>query len=119
MLRLAVFALLLTASGCAGAASMSEAYGSPDIDWTYFRATPDEVVAATDRALAFSGSRLEATREEAGGTVMTLSLRSGSSATTDVFVENTDAEDYQARAQIYGKDRRLSRNLELAIRRQL
>ena len=119
MLRSAALALLLTVTGCSGGATLSEAYGTPDLDWTYFRATPTEVVAATDRALAFSGARLEATREEAGGSVLTLSLRSGSAATTVVFLEATDAEDYGARAQIYGEDRRLSRNLELAIRRQL
>ena len=120
MRRLAALAVvLLTVSGCARGVTMSEAFGTPDIDWTYFRATPAEVIAATDRALAFGGARLEAVQEVEGGTVMTLSLRGGSAATTEVFLEATDAEDYQARAQVYGRDRRLSRDLELAIRRQL
>lgn len=121
MLRLAAVALLLTSlAACAPGVTIAEAYGEPDpLDWSYFRATPDAVVTATDQALSFSSLRIESFQDLNAGVVLTLSGRYGTAGFTEILVEPTDEEGYGARAQIYQRDAPLPNNLERAIEAQL
>lgn len=125
MPRLAAFALCFLAltislAACAPGVTLAEAYGEPDpFDWSYFRASPEAVIQATDQALSFSSVRIESFQDVEGGTVLTLSGRYGSAAFTEIYVEATAEEGYGARAQIYRQNAPLPDDLEVAIRAQL
>lgn len=119
MLRALLAAVLFALSGCAPGVTLAEAYGEPDLDWSYFEASPGAVVQATERALTFSNIRIESFEEVDAGVVMTLSGRFGSAAFTEIYVEATDEAGYGARAQYYLRDTPLPDGLEVAIRSQL
>lgn len=107
--------LLVALAGCSGA-SIEEAYGRPDpFDWTYFYGEADDVVGALEDTFAMSGVRIESVYEEAGGVVLTLGARAGSGDFTQVLVQETDVEDFTARAQIYPVGAPLPRWLEMEV----
>ena len=110
-------ALLFTLGlgGCSNA-SVAEAYGQPDpFEWTYFRGSPRDVVAAINVAFDQSGVRVESIRDEAGGTILTLSSRFGTAEFDQILVQSTDVEDYTARAQVYPQRDPLPRWLEAEV----
>jgi hypothetical protein len=111
---LVLLAVCLTAF--AGCSTFEEAYGRPDpTRWTYFEGTADEVVQAIAQTLNEGPLRVEGARDEADGTVLTISDSEGSSDISQILVQATDVEEFGARAQIYPRRRPLPRWLEIEI----
>ena len=110
-----VFASLVALTGCAGA-SLAEAYGRPDpYEWTYFDGEVGDVIAALQQSLTQGDLRVESSREEAGGIVITLAPRSGSANVTQLLVQETEEEGFSTRAQIYPIRAPLPRWLEIEV----
>lgn len=115
MRALLALGLVVALAGCSGA-SIEEAYGQPDpFDWTYFHGEAGDVVTALQETFSFSGLAVESVREEAGGVVVTLGAREGRADFSQILVQETDVEDYTARAQIYPVQARLPRWLEIEV----
>ncbi len=112
---LALFALVVLA-GCGS--TFDEVLNRPDsLDWTYFEGTPDEVVVAIQEAYAFSSLRVESVEADdgLGGTVVTLTPRTGSTNMSQILVQATTVEGFQSRAQLYPSRNPLPRALEMEI----
>lgn len=121
------FALVLVAliagsgGGLVACATFDEVEGVPDaLYWSYFRATPAEVVEATRRVLTLSGYAVEAVADGGGGsTVLTVTTSPPGADFTEVRIEGAAARDYRARAQAGPPGRRLPRELERRISAEL
>jgi hypothetical protein len=114
---LPALALLLTLSlGACTNASIAEAYGRPDpFDWSYFEGSPEDVVSAIGETFQQSGIQLESVRTDDAGVIVTVSGRFDPAGYTQILVQETDEEDFSARAQVYPQGDALPRWLEAQI----
>lgn len=113
---LCAFAALVVLAGCSG--TFDEVFNRPDsLDWTYFEGTPQEVVVAIQEAYAFSSLRVESveTDEDLGGTIVTLTPRTGSADMSQILVQATTVEGFKSRAQFWPSRDPLPRALEIEI----
>ncbi|HEX8299214.1 MAG TPA: hypothetical protein VF594_08655 [Rubricoccaceae bacterium] len=121
-----LLALLATAalgatslSGCARGVTFDDAYGRPDAtEWTYFNTPAQTVIDAITRYYSGRGVATESARNEGGGVVLTIANRSGSASTSQILVQSTDVEGFQARAQVYPIRRPLPRDVETFVTRE-
>ena len=116
-LSLLATALLLTLGlgGCTNA-SIAEAYGRPDpFDWSYFEGSPEEVVSAIGETFQQSGIRVESVRSQDDGVIVTVVGRFDPAGYTQIRVQQTDVDEFTARAQVYPQGNVLPRWLESEI----
>lgn len=119
-MRVLLVLALALAAGCAPGVTYDEAYGRPDSqDWTYFRGSTDEVVAAIERVLAFTTTTVESVGKVPGGTVVTLGGRGGGADMEEIYIEDTTKDGFGARAQLYGRQTPLPLRFEQDISREL
>ena len=106
---------LLVLVGCNGA-TFDEVYGRPDAtEWTYFEGAAADVVEAIQAAYAGTDLVVEGIGSEAEGTVITLSLRSGSPDLVQYLVQATETQGFSSRVQTYPVARPIPRWLEIDV----
>ena len=126
LIRTAPLACVLLLTGCATGVTFDEAFGRPDAaDWTYFEASPGAVVEALVDVFQLEQNlfqleqnlRVESIQDDrqAGGTLLTVSSRSGTPDYNRILVQRSPVEGYGSRAQIYPRQDPLPRDLELAV----
>ncbi|HLA63329.1 MAG TPA: hypothetical protein VK610_02800 [Rhodothermales bacterium] len=116
-LRLALVALPLLLTACAGGATFDEVEGVPDSRrWSYFEGTPEQVADALRSVLTLNGYTIDAVGEGPQGTQYVRVTSSPAGADfTEVYVEPVNVSGYTARAQTVPGRRRLARSLEVAV----
>ncbi len=110
-------AALVSLAGCSGS-TFDEVLNQPDaLDWTYFEGTSEDVIVAIQEAYALSNQRVESVEanEDLGGTIVTVTSRTGSADLSQILVQSTSVEAYRSRAQVYPDRDPLPRSLEIAI----
>ena len=124
MRTLFLLTLLATAggaglSGCARGVTFDDAYGRPDAtEWTYFDSPAQTVIDAVSRYYSSRGVATESARNEGGGVVLTIANRSGAGSISQILVQATDVEGFQARAQVYPIRRPLPSDVETFVTRE-
>ena len=106
-------------TGCARGVTFNDAYGRPDAtEWTYFNSPAQTVIDAVTRYYSSRGVATESARNEGGGVVLTIANRSGSGSISQILVQATDVEGFQARAQVYPIRRPLPSDVETFVTRE-
>lgn len=106
-------------TGCARGVTFDDAYGRPDAtEWTYFDSPAQTVIDAVSRYYSSRGVATESARNEGGGVVLTIANRSGAGSISQILVQATDVEGFQARAQVYPIRRPLPSDVETFVTRE-
>ena len=107
--------LLVALSGCSGA-TFDDVYGVPDGEnWSYFQGSAYDVTAAIEETLEAKDVRVEGTRSEDGGTILTITRGGAAPDINEILIQATEAEGYGARAQLYPTRRPLPRWVEMGV----